>query len=117
VLAGDAGGFFDGITGEGMSLALATAPACADAIERYLDSGTYQGFQSYEHTRHAMERNTILLGRLTLALARDYHIAGYAIGNLGRHPETFARLIAVGGGQAGLASLRPADALALAVGW
>lgn len=115
LLAGDAAGFFDGITGEGMSTALTSAPALAAAIESYLADFSYRHFRAYARQRADLVRNAELLGRLTLLLARDERLARLAVRNLARQPATFARLLAVNGG-APLRSLGPRDLLALATG-
>jgi flavin-dependent dehydrogenase len=47
VLVGDAAGFFDGITGEGMSLALVSARLCAQAVREHLETGEFQPFRRY----------------------------------------------------------------------
>lgn len=116
VLAGDAAGFFDGITGEGMSVALLGAEKVARALDRYLATGSYEPFRRYERERRALTRNSDMLGRLTLALAKWPPVAEFAVRNLGRQPDTFARLVAVNTGAAGLGSLGPRDAVALLFG-
>ena len=113
VLAGDAAGFFDGITGEGMSVALRGAERAARAVDAYLATGSYAPFRRYDRERRALTGNSDLLGRLSLGLARSPVVAELAVRNLGRRPETFARLVAVNTGAAGLRSLRPRDVAAL----
>ncbi|MCK9518012.1 MAG: NAD(P)/FAD-dependent oxidoreductase [Dehalococcoidia bacterium] len=116
VLVGDAAGFFDGITGEGMPAALLGAERAAAAVAEYLEHGSYAPFRRYERERRALTRNAEVLGRLSLTLGRWPAFAGQAIRNLDARPETFARLVAVNTGDAGLRSLRPRDLLALAPG-
>jgi flavin-dependent dehydrogenase len=116
-LAGDAAGFFDGITGEGMSLALATAPACAAAVSRFIDSGSDDGLREYNRVRVRTGRASTLLGQLTLALAYRQRLGRYAVGNLARRPATFEKLVAINGGEIPLRSLTPRDLLALTTGW
>jgi flavin-dependent dehydrogenase len=113
-LAGDAAGFFDGITGEGISLALASAPECALAVHAFLASqGDPAALALYERRRRALGRNSELFGRLTLLLAGHPALAGRAVRGLARRPEAFSRLVAVSNGEAPLRSLRPFDLLAL----
>jgi flavin-dependent dehydrogenase len=112
VLAGDAAGFFDGITGEGMSLALASARHCAAAVDSFIETGQTKPFLVYERERRALARNSELLGRLTLVLAGRSWTARRAIRGLARRPGAFGRLVAVSSGEAALRSLRPWDLLA-----
>lgn len=116
LLAGDAAGFFDGITGEGMSAALASGRLAAQAALTYLETGSYEPFRAYQRERSALVRNTNLLGRIMLGLAARPVLAGFAVRNLSRQPEAFDHLIAISAGEAGLRSLRPGDALALGLG-
>ena len=117
VLVGDAAGFFDGISGEGMSLALVSARDCAEATGRFLREGSYDAFREYAARRAALVRNSNLLARVSLALGSRPALARMAVRNLQRQPKTFEKLVAVNSGEAGLSSVRPRDLLALATGW
>jgi len=117
VLAGDAAGFFDGITGEGMSLALAAAPECARAVHEFLASGGDTSVLAlYKRRRRSLARNSELLGRLTLLLASHPALAARAVRGLARRPASFSRLAAVSNGEASLGSLRPLDLLSPLLG-
>jgi flavin-dependent dehydrogenase len=116
VLVGDAAGFFDGITGEGMSLALRSARLCALAVGEHLATASLDPFRAYDRQRRALGRNSELTGRLMLALGRRERLARWSTRNLGRRAATFERLAAINAGEAGLSSLRPRDALALTLG-
>lgn len=116
VLAGDAGGFFDGISGEGMTLALVSAGTAASAIAAYLDDGDRDHFAAYARSRRAMERNSTLLARASLLLASHRRLGRYAIRNLGSHPATFEKLLAINAGFVGLNALRPNDVSAFLPG-
>lgn len=116
LLAGDAAGFYDGITGEGMSAALRGAGLAATAITGYLEDGDADAFRRYDRARRALVRDSDLLARLSLTLGRDPRLAAFAIANLARRPETFARLVAVNGGELPLSALRPRDLLAMLAG-
>ena len=117
VLVGDAAGFFDGITGEGMSVALVSARHCAAAIHRYLRDAEYEAFREYAGRRSALVRSSNLLARVSLALGSRPALAGVAVRNLQRQPRTFEKLVAINSGESGLRSVRPRDLLALATGW
>jgi flavin-dependent dehydrogenase len=116
VLTGDAAGFFDGITGEGMSIALVSARACAQAAHRYLSSGDYEPFREYAARRTVLVRNSNLLGRVSLTLGSRPWLARLAVRNLQRQPETFEKLVAINNGEANLRALHPRDLVALATG-
>lgn len=116
VLVGDAAGFFDGISGDGMSAALVTARLCASAVGEFLNADGYDAFRAYETRHRRVGRNANLLARLSLSLARRPAAARFAVRNMERQPQTFARLVEIGAGGAGLRSLRPRDLLALTLG-
>jgi flavin-dependent dehydrogenase len=116
VLVGDAAGFYDGVTGEGMSLALVTARLCATAVDRFLLGDGEASFREYDRKRRALARNPRILGGLVLALAAHPGMGSRAVANLARHPETFAKLVSINQGERGLASLRPRDILAFLTG-
>lgn len=112
-LAGDAAGFYDGISGEGMSAALTSARACATAIDTYLRTGSYAPFRAYDRQRRALVRNSDLLARLSVTLASRGWSARLAVRNLQRCPETFAKLVAINTGDASLRQVRLRDLSAL----
>jgi flavin-dependent dehydrogenase len=116
LLAGDAAGFFDGITGEGMSLALDGAGRCAQAVDAFLVDGQTEHFASYDRQIARMQRPSSITARLCLALAGKPALGRIAINNLSRKPEVFTRLIRVSQGELALSALRPNDALALLFG-
>ncbi len=116
VLVGDAAGFFDPITGEGMSLALKSARLCAESVARYLEHGDATAFDDYTKQHRAIERNPVLLARLMLFLSSHRSLGRIAIKNLQRHPATLTKLIAINNGSAGLLDLRPRDLAALLLG-
>jgi 2-polyprenyl-6-methoxyphenol hydroxylase-like FAD-dependent oxidoreductase len=118
VLVGDAAGFVDAITGEGMSLAMASARMAADALSDGLRSGRLARSElgAYEVRRRAFARDLLALTELVLWWVRHPWLAGWVVRNLGRRPETFSRLLAVNAGQRGLLSIGPRDWLALATG-
>lgn len=116
LLVGDASGFFDGITGEGMSLALRSAPLAAGAIQRYLASGSEQGFATFEKQVKKMRRPSTMLARLLLTARHSPALSARMLDNMGRHPGTFSRLAGFSDGELGLSEIRPRDLLALILG-
>ena len=116
VLAGDAAGFFDGISGEGISAALLSARACAGAVGDVLRTGDRRALRRYDGERRTITRNSDLLARISLILAARPALAHRAVANLARRPQTFARLVAVSTGDLPLGALGARDLLALACG-
>ncbi len=116
VLAGDAAGFFDGITGEGMSTALVSARHCAEAVDGFLSTGSHGPFKVYEKARRRLARNPDLLGRVTLMLAGRPWLARRALRGLERRPGSFTRLVAISSGEAGLGSVPPWEVARLLLG-
>ena len=116
VLVGDAAGFFDGITGEGMAVALVAARHCATAVDCFLAGAGCEPLRAYGGQLRRISRNSELLGRVSLLLGSRPALASWAVRNLARQPDTFDKLTAINAGGRGLSSLRPRDALALAVG-
>jgi flavin-dependent dehydrogenase len=112
-LVGDAAGFWDAISGEGMSSALISARYCAAAIDAYLLGKGEQALRLYGARRAKLIRNSDLLARLTLALASKPAVARRAVHQLARQPETFGRLISISAGDLPLHALRPSDAVTL----
>jgi flavin-dependent dehydrogenase len=117
VLVGDAAGFFDGITGEGMSVSLVTARHCSRACDGYLSGGGYAPFRKYASLRAGLVRNSELLGHVSLALGSRPALARMAVRNLQRRPETFNKLVAISTGSSGLRTIRLNDLSALLFGY
>lgn len=116
VLVGDAAGFFDGISGEGMSLALVTSKLAAAAVHRFLQSGSTRHFVTYERTRRGLARNSNLLARISLLLASRPALGRHVISNLSRRPATFEKILAINSGVSDLSALRPVDLRCLLLG-
>ena len=116
VLAGDAGGFFDGISGEGVSLALQSAGPVARAADAFLRDGDARHFRDYERRRRRLGRNSTLLARINLFLAAHPSLGRRVMGNLGRRPWTFRKLVALNQGELSLSALTPRDVVAALLG-
>ena len=96
-LVGDAAGYVDAITGEGLSLALASGQALGSGLPAALARGAtraalapYELFAAHEFRRYA------LVCRTVLAVARRPLLRRGALHILSRHPRLFDRLIALG---------------------
>jgi flavin-dependent dehydrogenase len=117
VLIGDAAGYVDAITGEGMSLALQTAAFASDAIGQILRGAPVDdAFSSYARRRARAFRDHALLTMGLVELARHPALAKRAIARLAKEPALFSRLLAVNTGARSVWSLGLTDALKLAVG-
>ncbi|HXX95489.1 MAG TPA: FAD-dependent monooxygenase [Planctomycetota bacterium] len=91
LLVGDAAGAPDPVTGEGMSLAILSARAAAEAISagRPLD---------YERSRRRLAAGPDWLGRWILRVSRYPAIADRVVQSLVDHPELFAKLLEIATG-------------------
>ena len=116
VLVGDAAGFADAISGEGMSTTLVSARQCAAAVDQYLDTRDQTAFRRYAMQRRSLVRNSDLLGRMSLALAAYPSLGRLAVNHLSRRPASFARMVAVSTGELPFRALRLADFSALLLG-
>ncbi|HZW90984.1 MAG TPA: FAD-dependent monooxygenase, partial [Myxococcaceae bacterium] len=94
-LLGDASGYVDAITGEGMSVALVCAEALAaclpDAIRR---DGDVRAFRSYEATARREFRKYAWTASAVLALARRPRLRRSVVATLARRPQAFEWLLA-----------------------
>lgn len=94
VLLGDAGGYVDAVTGEGLSLALRGALALAAALPVALAGGaTRESLSEWERAetrRFALYATTT---RLVLGLARRPAARRPALAFLARHPRLFAQMV------------------------
>jgi flavin-dependent dehydrogenase len=98
-LVGDAAGYLDAITGEGLSLAFRTARALVSGIA---DRGTLSG---YEAAYRRLSRNYYGTTGLLLAVGRRPRLRRALIASLSERPEIFERLLAISTGEGGLRSL------------
>jgi flavin-dependent dehydrogenase len=92
VLVGDAAGYVDALTGEGLSLALDGAVALAGALPAALRDGpaALAGWDRDEARRFV---RAAAFARLALAVARRPAARRQAIREGARHPAAFARLV------------------------
>jgi len=100
LLVGDAAGFYDPFTGEGVTLALRSAELAAAAIGDALErpgSGPLPRLASYERTRHAATRAKFRFNR-TLQLIVGWPEAANAMARkLRRRPDLADRLVGIAG--------------------
>ncbi len=116
LLVGDAAGFLDPITGEGMASALLQARAAAQVIDRALDRDGLPNLHEYAALHCSITRQGTLLTWLALALCASPALTGRAMSGLQRRPGLFGKLLAINCARADLSSLTPRDWLALGGG-
>lgn len=87
VLVGDAAGYLDAITGEGVALGFQSARALVVAIT----SG--QGFAGYESAYRRLRRRHVVMTEAALLLAQHPWLRRRVIRALSRHPSVFRRLL------------------------
>ncbi|HLY08914.1 MAG TPA: FAD-dependent monooxygenase [Planctomycetota bacterium] len=91
ILVGDAAGAPDPVTGEGMSLAILSARAGAEAIAAGRPA-------DYELARRRLAAGSNWLGRWLLRATRYPRIADRVVSSLVDHPELFTKLLEISGG-------------------
>ena len=106
-LVGDAAGYLDPLTGEGISLGLRAAGALVEVVA----SG--EPLASYERAWHRLSARHFQMTRLVLLLAASPALRRRVVRVLGRHPEIFDRFLAMAEGGAPLRSIGVSGALRL----
>ncbi len=109
-LVGDAAGFLDPLTGDGMTAGLLAASYLSTVL-REERSGAAVAYQSWEARRW---RRRVFMGRLALRLSGSSGLARRAIRGLAKHPAALDRLLEVNEGTRSPFSLAARDWVALA---
>lgn len=117
-LVGDASGYLDAITGEGISMALAQVQALYDSIGPWMlshDSApSARDLQGYSRRISGMVRQHQLITRLVLFLSRNPRLAERAINGLGRQPRLFRWLLSANMGAVSATSIPKLEMMRLA---
>ena len=93
VLLGDAAGYLDAITGEGLSLSLEAAADLSRLLPAALARGAgREALRPYERAARARHRRYAAVAALVLAMARRPRLRRAVIGGLSRSPVLFAAL-------------------------
>jgi len=118
VLVGDAAGFVDAITGEGMSLSLLEARIAADVLADALTrrDTSRASLMRYHRMRVRQSRSLVWFTRILLFGLRHRTLTHHIIRNLARHPEAFGRLLGVNIGDRALWRVPPRDLIRLTAG-
>jgi flavin-dependent dehydrogenase len=94
-LVGDAAGYVDALTGEGLSLAFTCAEALGALLPDALVKGaTRESLQPYERTFQRVFRRYAWLAHGMLVLSRRPPWRRRVVRWLGRHPRLFERMLA-----------------------
>ena len=119
VLVGDAAGFLDAITGEGMSLTLIEAAIAADVLADAIETGDLSArrLRAYDKRRHARAQQLTRLTHLILWGIRHRWLARHVVRNLGRNPALFQGVLAVNVDRAPLTSIGLGGARRLVLGF
>lgn len=96
-LVGDAAGFYDPFTGEGVTLALRGAELAAEAVDRALRAGGALDLSPYQRARDAATRAKFRFNHLLQhAVARPW-LADALAARLARRPDLASRLVGIAG--------------------
>jgi flavin-dependent dehydrogenase len=100
LLIGDAAGYLDAITGEGISLATAQALSLGHTVGPLLRNHrdampTSRNLQTYRKTYHKIVRPYYMLTRLVLFLSRNPNLAERVIRTLRKRPDVFQTLLSI----------------------
>src|SRR5207237_9647075 len=97
VLVGDAAGFVDGITGEGLTLAFRCAAILGQLVPRALARGASRSsLMPYEHAFRREYRRYEILSHGLLAISGRPELRRLALRGLARWPRAFASLLVRG---------------------
>jgi flavin-dependent dehydrogenase len=107
LLIGDAAGAVDPISGEGMSLALLSARAAAEAIHEAIDSDDLGALEGYAAARRGLMAPAAKMAGLLLKVSRHAWVSNRAVRKLSRDPALFGRWLRAACGAGFLGPLEP----------
>ena len=96
VLVGDAAGFYDPFTGEGVTLALRSAELAAEVAHGALAAGRTD-LRLYDSLRHEATRDKFLLNRILQRVVASPALANAVAHRLARRPDLADRLVGIAG--------------------
>jgi flavin-dependent dehydrogenase len=98
-LVGDAAGFIDPVTGSGMAQALLSAELLAKTIARHGQlEASFDTLETFDQQRRALLRDTSLLTRFVLGMARRPFWAKQTLRVMNASPDLYGHLVGVAGG-------------------
>jgi len=100
LLVGDAAGFYDPFTGEGITLALRSAELAAEVADRCLRAAPVRAFRvlpEYDRMRRAATRHKFRFNRLLQVIVGRPRLANAAVRRLARRPDLADRMVSIAG--------------------
>jgi menaquinone-9 beta-reductase len=97
LLVGDAAGFYDPFTGEGVTLALRTAEMAADEAHRALASGRTDDLRAYDRRRHEATRHKFRLNQLLQGVVAVPELSNFVARRLSRRRDLADQLVGIAG--------------------
>jgi menaquinone-9 beta-reductase len=97
LLVGDAAGFYDPFTGEGVTLALRSAELASAVAGRALTSATTRDLAAYDRLRHAATRDKFRLNRILQYVVSWPALADAVARRLAGRPDLADRLVGIAG--------------------
>ncbi len=97
LLVGDAAGFYDPFTGEGVTLALRSAEIAASVADEALRRNRLGDLGAYDALRHAATRHKFLLNRLLQRVVSWPELSNLVARRLRRRPDLADRLVGIAG--------------------
>ena len=97
MLVGDAAGFYDPFTGEGVTLALRSAELAAEVADVALRTDRLHDLRAYDRVRHEVTRDKFRLNRVIQQIVAWPEIANAVARRLRRRPGLADRLVGIAG--------------------
>jgi flavin-dependent dehydrogenase len=97
LLVGDAAGFYDPFTGEGVTLALRSAEIASAVIDRALREDLTDDLSLYDRLRREATRHKFRLNRLIQGIVAWPELANAVARRLARRPDLADRLVGIAG--------------------
>jgi geranylgeranyl reductase family protein len=97
LLVGDAAGFFDPFTGEGVTLALRAAEMAADVASHALRQGDLRDLTHYDRRRAEATRHKFRLNRLLQTVVQWPGLSNAVAARLARRPDLADQLVGIAG--------------------
>jgi menaquinone-9 beta-reductase len=97
LVVGDAAGFYDPFTGEGVTLALRGAELAAETADRALRAGDTRDLTAYDRARHAATRDKFRFNRLLQQVVGRPALANAVARRLRRRGDLADRLVGMAG--------------------
>jgi flavin-dependent dehydrogenase len=97
VLVGDAAGFYDPFTGEGVTLALRSAEMAVEVASRARQEGTTRDLTAYDRAREASTHDKFRLNRLLQFVVEWPGLSNAVAARLARRQDLADQLVGIAG--------------------